>query len=194
MPYCAYCGQSVAAVSFAPCPRCGRPSNGAPEGTAAVPAKSSNVVAIVIGLIFGLLALVAVIGIVAAIAIPNLLTAQQRSKQKRTMADIRSLASALEAAAVDTNSYPEAASLDGLSPKYIGTVPRLDGWGNPFRYDCWSSTGAACDSYAIGSAGKDGIFTRDSLQEYAGAGATTNFDDDIVFSNGSFTQYPQGAQ
>jgi general secretion pathway protein G len=162
-----------------------------------MPAKASNTAALVIGLIFGLLALVAVIGIVAAIAIPNLLTAQQRSKQKRTMADIRSLATALEASAVDTGSYPDG-SLDDierqLSPKYIAAVPRLDGWGAPFRYDCWSSAGAACDSYAIGSAGKDGVFTRDSLQDYAGGGGTTNFDEDIVFSNGSFTQYPQGAQ
>lgn len=198
MPYCAYCGQAVAAVSYSPCPRCGRPTNGAPAATAAPPAKSSNAAALVIGLIFGLLALVAVLGIVAAIAIPNLLTAQQRSKQKRTMADMRSLAVALEAWAVDSGSYPDAASVGDLeaqlAPKYIATVPRLDGWGNSFRYDCWSSTGSACDSYAIGSAAKDGIFTRDSLQDYAGAGGTTSFDDDIIFSNGGFTQYPQSAQ
>src|SRR5438105_14359454 len=37
-----------------------------------------------------LLIVVAIIGILAAIAIPNLLTAMQRSKQKRTMADMRS--------------------------------------------------------------------------------------------------------
>ena len=36
-----------------------------------------------------LLIVVAIIGILAAIAIPNLLTAMQRSKQKRTMADMR---------------------------------------------------------------------------------------------------------
>ena len=41
-----------------------------------------------------LLIVVAIIGILAAIAIPNLLTAMQRSKQKRSMADIRSIATA----------------------------------------------------------------------------------------------------
>ena len=46
-----------------------------------------------------LLIVVAIIGILAAIAIPNLLTAMQRSKQKRTMADMRSVATAWEARA-----------------------------------------------------------------------------------------------
>ena len=41
-----------------------------------------------------LLIVVAIIGILAAIAIPNLMTAMQKSKQKRTMADMRSLATA----------------------------------------------------------------------------------------------------
>src|SRR5438132_10958237 len=46
-----------------------------------------------------LLIVVAIIGILAAIAIPNLLTAMQRSKQKRTMADMRTIAPAWEARA-----------------------------------------------------------------------------------------------
>src|SRR5213076_3437685 len=55
-----------------------------------------------------LLIVVAIIGILAAIAIPNLLTAMQRSKQKRTMADIRSIATAWEARATDMNNYGAA--------------------------------------------------------------------------------------
>src|SRR5512134_435367 len=55
-----------------------------------------------------LLIVVAIIGILAAIAIPNLLTAMQRSKQKRTMADMRSIATAWEAYATDNNSYNAA--------------------------------------------------------------------------------------
>ena len=50
-----------------------------------------------------LLIVVAIIGILAAIAIPNLLTAMQRAKQKRTMADIRTIATAWEARATDVN-------------------------------------------------------------------------------------------
>src|SRR5262244_2052256 len=43
-----------------------------------------------------LLIVVAIIGIIAAIAIPNLLNAIDRSKQKRTMADMRSVGTACE--------------------------------------------------------------------------------------------------
>ena len=39
-----------------------------------------------------LLIVVAIIGIIAAIAIPNLLSAINRGRQKRTMADMRSVA------------------------------------------------------------------------------------------------------
>ena len=55
-----------------------------------------------------LLIVVAIIGILAAIAIPNLLTAMQRSRQKRTMADMRTIASAWEARATDVNQYSAA--------------------------------------------------------------------------------------
>jgi prepilin-type N-terminal cleavage/methylation domain-containing protein len=53
-----------------------------------------------------LLIVIAIIGILAAIAIPNLLNAVQRGKQKRTMSDMRALATAVEAYAVDNNTYP----------------------------------------------------------------------------------------
>src|SRR5690349_14740160 len=58
-----------------------------------------------------LLIVVAIIGILAAIAIPNLLTAMQRSKQKRSMADIRSIATGWESRATDTNTYTAAGVL-----------------------------------------------------------------------------------
>ena len=57
-----------------------------------------------------LLIVVAIIGIIAAIAIPNLLNAINRGRQKRTMADLRSLATAIESYQVDFNFYPKVAS------------------------------------------------------------------------------------
>src|SRR6266702_3414827 len=93
-----------------------------------------------------LLIVIAIIGILAAIAIPNLLSAVQRGKQKRTMGDMRSLATAIEAYAVDNNVYPPAACASGLfttadktlddsswtalTPTYISLAPKKDGWGN----------------------------------------------------------------
>ncbi len=53
-----------------------------------------------------LLIVVAIIAILAAIAVPNFLEAQTRSKISRDAADMRSLATALEAYAVDWNRYP----------------------------------------------------------------------------------------
>src|SRR6476660_5636480 len=61
-----------------------------------------------------LLIVIAIIGILAAIAIPNLLNAVQRGKQKRTMSDMRALATAVEAYAVDNNQYPAAACTAGI--------------------------------------------------------------------------------
>ena len=43
--------------------------------------------------------------------------------------------------------------------------------------------------YAIVSTGKDG-----ASESTLNGGATTNFDCDIVYSNGSFIQFPEGMQ
>jgi prepilin-type N-terminal cleavage/methylation domain-containing protein len=53
-----------------------------------------------------LLIVVAIIAILAAIAVPNFLEAQVRSKVSRARADMRTLATAVEAYAVDSNRYP----------------------------------------------------------------------------------------
>ena len=57
-----------------------------------------------------LLIVVAIIAILAAIAVPNFLEAQTRSKVSRVKADFRSLATALESYRVDSNTYPYGAS------------------------------------------------------------------------------------
>ncbi|HKB80278.1 MAG TPA: prepilin-type N-terminal cleavage/methylation domain-containing protein [Thermoanaerobaculia bacterium] len=149
-----------------------------------------------------LLIVVAIIGILAAIAIPNLLTAMQRAKQKRTMADMRTVATAWEARATDVNRYNAAGftlpgqtiSIDNLSsflsPTYVRTFPARDGWGTPWEMDsdqAWAAATAA-QVYVIRSYGKNGL--SDTVVD----GATTNFDCDIVYSNGTFLTYPEGVQ
>ena len=148
-----------------------------------------------------LLIVVAIIGILAAIAIPNLLTAMQRSKQKRTMADMRSIATAWEARATDVNSYlVSAAGAYGvtfnvtagyietnvapkLEPTYMKKVPGKDGWNNKFA----GGTATDGQTYLIASYGKNGVAND-------GTGAQAAFDCDIAFSNGSFVTYPEGIQ
>ena len=53
-----------------------------------------------------LLIVVAIIAILAAIAVPNFLEAQIRSKVSRVRTDMRTMATALESYAVDNNKYP----------------------------------------------------------------------------------------
>lgn len=154
-----------------------------------------------------LLIVVAIIGILAAIAIPNLLTAMQRSKQKRTMADIRSIATGWEARATDYNRYNAAGyvvpttwtgdstALSSLvSPTYIRTLPGKDGWGNQWFFTMDVAPGdpastKAAQVYAVISYGRDGAALTSTPD-----GPTTHFDCDIVYSNGSFIVYPEGVQ
>src|ERR1700747_826028 len=138
-----------------------------------------------------LLIVVAIIGILAAIAIPNLLTAIQRSKQKRTMADMRTIATRWEARATDVNRYNAAGvtfPTSGvaisdlytfLAPTYVKTFPAKDGWGTPWGLGVDQSWGnsAPGQAYAIISYGRD-----TQPQSAWSGGATTNYDCDIVYS------------
>lgn len=71
-----------------------------------------------------LLIVVAIIAILAAIAIPNFLEAQVRSKVSRVKADERSLANGLESYYVDNNDYPAMGKGDSGANGFAGiTVP-----------------------------------------------------------------------
>jgi len=68
-----------------------------------------------------LLIVVAIIGIIAGIAIPNFLGARTKARVTRAFADMRAIADALESYSVDNISYP--ADLDALTPDYITNLP-----------------------------------------------------------------------
>ena len=134
-----------------------------------------------------LLIVVAIIGIIAAIAIPNLLNAIDRGKQKRTMADMRSLGTAVESYAVDNNVYPVVSTAATLKTvveagAYIKNMPTADGWNNTFVVD------SIATQYTLYSRGKDGSGSTCT------AGTTTTFNDEICFINGQFLRYPAGSQ
>ena len=133
-----------------------------------------------------LLIVVAIIGIIAAIAIPNLLNAINRSKQKRTMADMRSIATAIELYSIDNTFFPAASSPTTLAasiePAYIKVLPTLDGWRRAYSIDSTSV------QYTVWSGGSDG-----GSLNYVG-GPTSSTTDSIVFSGGVFVQWPEGTQ
>jgi general secretion pathway protein G len=140
-----------------------------------------------------LLIVVAIIGIIAAIAIPNLLNAIQRGKQKRTMSDIRSIGTAVESYQVD-NGFPISQTTLGnistigayLMPTYIKILPTQDAWKKDVQYIGGPTLG---DTYTVRSYGKDRSDDTNNTQ-----GSTNNFNNDIVYSNGQFTIWPEGTQ
>jgi hypothetical protein len=116
-------------------------------------------------------------------------------QQKATMADMRSLGTCVEAYKIDNGACPgptpghvDAAWMRELvEPIYIRTLPLEDAWGNPFVYWCDG------EHYRIASLGLDGNQDR-PFEEIARGTATQQFISDIVFVDGEFVQFPQGAQ
>jgi type II secretion system protein G len=157
--------------------------------------------------IIELMIVVLIIGIIAAIAVPNLLIAIERARQRRSMSDMRSIATAWEARSVETGRYNAAAqaasnSINGadqlvditslgtaLAPTYIKILPQFDGWNNPFLCYTNETWGAATQAttYVIIAPGRDRV-----IAGIETLGAFSNFDCDIVYSNGSFLTYPEG--
>lgn len=149
-----------------------------------------------------LLIVVAIIGIIVAISVVNMINAIQRGKQKRSMADIKSVSTALEAYMTDFNSYPAAAGYSlptglslptatlgtasgVLSPTYIRVTPLADGWNSWYLY----GSSAQRADYLVRSAGADGVPQSSPLY-----GPTTDFNADIILVDGAFVQFPEGAQ
>ncbi len=143
-----------------------------------------------------------VVGVLAAIAVAAFGNAMNRTRQKKSMADMRAVAIAWESRASDHGRYNAAGftypsddynpgdMVGHLTPTYIRHLPRADGWANAFDFAADESLGAVSEvqTYAIRSRGRDGIAEG---PVYAST-QTTRFDCDIIFSNGNFAVYPQG--
>jgi len=145
-----------------------------------------------------LLIVIAIIGIVAAIAIPNLLTALQKGKQKATMGDMKSIGEAIESYLTDAYMVPAGAtSVAGLAnylqPFYIKVLPRQDGWGHSMAYQS-QGPGENQDIYSLISYGRDGVAGPLALDWTLSPYVVTTmsgFANDICYSNGSFTFAPK---
>ncbi len=156
-----------------------------------------------------LLIVVAIIGIIAALLIPNFLDALQKAKQKRTVADVRNTGTAMfswltdqvgAAAAGQTatevdlstgygSSMTGGAAASILVPQYLQSVPDKDGWKHDYEF--YMNTGDVLSRtvLAIRSFGRDGT---GAAAKYTVVGFDpTDYDQDIVWADGFFVRWPQ---
>lgn len=137
-----------------------------------------------------LLIVIAIIGIITVVAVPQLTNALDRGRARGTMMNIRNLAAAVQNYSVDHVRYPQIGSLSALEEasqlgsyldgEYLSKVPEADAWGGPLMY------GSDGEHFTLRSYGKDG-----KLSTTIG-GQTKNMNEDIVFVDGQFIQWPSG--
>jgi len=161
-----------------------------------------------------LLIVVAIIGILAALLIPNAITAIQKAKQKTVMKDIITISTALTDYVTDhgttlaqTGTYAAGSPFyQSLSPFYIKILPVNDQWGNPYNVFCgdavngnYAIAGALEDDFLVASWGRD-----KTLEGWSFAPADpesgqyvvsqmTHFNRDLVAWNGSWIRAPRTA-
>ncbi|MGD0781604.1 MAG: type II secretion system protein [Candidatus Aminicenantales bacterium] len=156
-----------------------------------------------------LLIVVAIIGILAALLIPNAMTALQKAKVRGTQKDISTIATGLAAYVTDhglpfaENGNIDATGKAALSPMYLKMLPVNDQWGTPFKVytgtNCnqYGITGSATDDFLVASYGRDATlesWTYNSATPEGGLYqimATVDFNKDLVNLDGSFIRGPR---
>jgi len=163
-----------------------------------------------------MLIVVAIVGLLAALLIPNALAAIQKAKQKGTMKDINSIATALTDFVTDkgtapVKTYGALAAGDvlytSLSGFYLKVLPLNDQWGTTFYVaggtaadGNYGATGSGVDSFLVASYGRNK--TQDTVtfnpaqpsSAYFDITGMTSFDQDLVNWEGSWIHVPKGAQ
>jgi type II secretion system protein G len=163
-----------------------------------------------------LLIVVAIIGILAALLIPNAITAIQKAKQKSTMNDIAQISTAIADYVTDNGTAPvqdgailaTSAFYTGLSPFYIKVLPLNDQWGNGFRVYCGATqvnaagygiTTAQGDDFLVSSWGRDKTAESWSFVETDPEGGLytistmADFSKDLVQWDGSWIRAPRAS-
>jgi len=159
-----------------------------------------------------LLIVVAIIGIIAAILIPNLIDALQKAKQKRTVADMRNTGTAWLSWVTDQASAAAAGggstswSGQGMTDKdhgwllatlhptntffYMQEVPALDGWKYSFVF-AYGGNPLAAKVAAIGAGARNGpMGALSGVTTTIGGFTPTNYDQNIIWADGFFVRWP----
>lgn len=154
-----------------------------------------------------LLIVVAIIGIIAAILVPNMLDAVQKGRQKRTMGDMKQMGTAMVAWLTDHGAAAAAGAAGtvaitdftgsgdlgeirtALVPDYAPQVPELDAWNRTFVYRMQLTPPIDQRSMLIVSPGRDGNL--DNGGSYTpGSFEPTDYDQDLVWADGAFLRVP----
>ena len=156
-----------------------------------------------------LLIVVAIIGILAALLIPNAMSALQKAKVRGTQKDIGTLATGLtdyltDHATLPANNGTISATLKtALQTMAMKVVPANDQWANPYyiqtgtAVNMYSVSGAQADDFLIASYGRGSAiesWTYNTDSPEAGLyvhGSTADFAKDIVNFSGSFIHGPR---
>jgi len=117
-----------------------------------------------------LLIVVAIIGILAALLIPNAMSAIQKAKQKGTIKDINTIATGLVDYITDNGSAPDdpGGTIQGtdtlvtaLQGFYLKVFPTTDQWGNAFVI--FTGSGCSSNQWSIAYADEDASFGDDDF-------------------------------
>jgi general secretion pathway protein G len=161
-----------------------------------------------------LLIVVAIIGILAALLIPNAITALQKAKVRGTQKDINSICTALTDYITDKANLdlinsggalaPGGAVATALSPFYLKVLPTNDQWGNPFEVytgtnadGVYGVTNSAADDFLTASLGRDITaegWAYDPSNPESGLyviNSNDDFNHDLVNWNGTFIRGPR---
>ncbi|MBN2245949.1 MAG: prepilin-type N-terminal cleavage/methylation domain-containing protein [Candidatus Aminicenantes bacterium] len=158
-----------------------------------------------------LLVVVAIVGILAALLIPQGMAAMQKAKQKGTMKDIGAISTALLDYTIDVGILPaHAGDMDAelqalLAPDYQKVCPVEDQWGNPFAVYCGQAAGFSirgCEFTSTGdfvviSYGRDGVsdgINYDPSDPDASIYVVTDFSsfaNDLIHFDGSWVRRPK---
>ena len=159
-----------------------------------------------------LLIVVAIIGILAALLIPNAMTAMQKAKQKGTMKDVNTIATAIMDYITDNGTVPDSIPDGDINQAfqqamsfYIRNMPLVDQWGNPLQaygggaepYGCIASGEEyGEDDYVVASLGRNG--QQDQIDwdptkpetAYFTVSSMADFNKDIVNFSGTWVAVP----
>ena len=147
-----------------------------------------------------LLIVIAIIGIIAAIAIPSLLNALDRARQATTVANVVQMGQGCDRYIQDHPKIgaPQAGDVLELQDIFEETEINLnpsmarDGWGYDLNY-AFDASGLG-RLFTVQSYGADGAEGPEVEPDTNGEYIVKAFDEDIVYSSGRLVQHPEGAQ